>query len=280
MTDIADVNAPQQAYWNDTAGKAWAELQDALDRQLQPLGEDVMAVLAPQPGERILDVGCGTGQTTLALGGRVGSAGKVLGVDISRPMLAIARSRVGDAPGVEFREGDAQTFRFDPGAFDAIFSRFGVMFFGDPVAAFINLRGALKPGGRLAFICWRPAAENPWMTPPTGSALADLPPPVRPEPGAPGPFGFAEPERVRRILADAGFTDIAIDSHDVKLGGNSLEDTVRLSLSIGPLGSHLREHPEKRDAVVAELRKAFAARLRDGKVVQDGATWIVAARNP
>jgi SAM-dependent methyltransferase len=280
MTDIADANAAQQAYWNDTAGKAWAELQDALDRQLEPLGDDVTAVLKPQTGERILDIGCGTGQTTLALGGRVGPAGRILGVDIFRPMLAIARSRGGDTPQVEFQEGDAQTFRFDPGVFDGIFSRFGVMFFADPVAAFINLRSALKPGGRLAFICWRPAGENPWMTPPTGSALADMPPPVRPDPGAPGPFGFAEPERVRGILADAGFTDVAIKSHDVKLGGNSLEDSVRLSLSIGPLGAHLREHPEKRAAVVAELRKAFTPRLQDGKVVQDGATWIVTAHNP
>ncbi|MGH6909098.1 MAG: SAM-dependent methyltransferase, partial [Phenylobacterium sp.] len=161
-----------------------------------------------------------------------------------------------------------------------IFSRFGVMFFGDPVAAFSNLRAALKAGGRVAFICWRPAAENPWMTPPIGSVLADMPPPVRPEPGAPGPFGFADPDLVRRILAEAGFADVAIDRHDVKLGGNSLEDSIRLSLSIGPLGGHLREHPEKRDAVVAELRKAFTPRLQDGKVVQDGATWIVTARNP
>lgn len=280
MTDAPEDNTAQQAYWNDAAGRAWAELQDALDRQLEPLGEDAMAALAPKPGERILDIGCGAGQTTLALGGRVGRAGKVLGVDVSRPMLAIARSRAADAPQVKFQEDDAQTARFDAAAFDGVFSRFGVMFFADPVAAFSNIRGALKAGGRLAFICWRAAAENPWLTPPTGPALADLPPPARPEPGAPGPFGFADPERVQGILAGAGFKDIAIARHDVKIGGNGLEDTVRLSLSIGPLGAHLREHPEKRDAVAAELRKAFAPRLLDGKVSQDGATWIVTARNP
>jgi SAM-dependent methyltransferase len=282
MTDAPDNNAAQQAYWNDAAGKAWVELQDLLDRQLEPLGNRAIDTLAPRPGDRILDVGCGTGQTSLALAARVGAKGSVLGVDISAPMLGIAQRRA-EAAGLSqarFVEADAQTFPFEAGAFDGVFSRFGVMFFADPVAAFANIRRALKADGRLAFICWRAAAENPWMTPPIGSALADMPPPPRPEPGAPGPFGFAEPDRVRTILSEAGFTDVAVEGHDGKLGGNSLEDTIRLSLNIGPLGAVLRERPERRDEVVGELRKAFSGRLQGGEVVQDCATWIVTARNP
>lgn len=282
MTDATDDNAAQQAYWNDAAGKAWVELQDLLDRQLEPLGDRAMAALGPRTGDRILDVGCGTGQTTLALAARVGAQGSVLGVDISRPMLNIAgrRAEAARLPQARFLEADAQTFPFEAGDFDGLFSRFGVMFFADPIAAFANIRRALKAGGRLAFICWRAAAENQWMTPPIGSALADMPPPARPEPGAPGPFGFAERDRVRTILAEAGFTDVAVVGHDAKLGGNSLEETIRLSLNIGPLGAALRERPERRDEVVGELRKALSARLQDGAVVQDSATWIVTARNP
>jgi SAM-dependent methyltransferase len=281
MTDATD-NAAQQAYWNDAAGKAWVELQDLLDRQLEPLGDWAMGALEPRPGERILDVGCGTGQTTLALAARVGAQGSVLGVDISAPMLSIARRRAEAArlSQARFVEADAQTFRFEAGDFDGVFSRFGVMFFADPVAAFGNIRRALKPGGRLAFVCWRAVGENPWMTPSTGDVLADAPPTPRPEPGAPGPFGFADPERVQGILTEAGFVDVAIARHDAKIGGNSLDDTIALSLNVGPLGALMRERPEKRDAVVSELRKSLSVHLHDGKVSQDGATWIVTARNP
>lgn len=281
MTDATD-NAAQQAYWNDAAGKAWVELQDILDRQLEPLGDWAMGALGARPGDRILDVGCGTGQTTLALAARVGAQGSVLGVDISAPMLSIARRRAEAArlSQARFVEADAQTFRFEAGDFDGVFSRFGVMFFADPRAAFANIRRALKPGGRLAFVCWRSMAENPWMRPSIGNVFADLPAPPPAEPGAPGPFGFADPEHVRSILADAGFADIAITPHDVQLGANNLEDAIKLSVGVGPLGALLRERPEKRDEAVVELRKTLAARLRDGKVVQDGAAWVVAARNP
>ena len=282
MTDASTTNADQQAYWNEGAGQAWVALQDLLDRQLEPLGDWAMSKLAPRPGERVLDIGCGTGQTTLQLAACVGAEGSVLGVDISRPMLEIARRRAAEAhlPQAQFLEADAQTHRFESGALDAVFSRFGVMFFADPRAAFVNIRRALKPGGRLAFICWRSMAENPWMRPAAGNVFADLPAPPPPEPGAPGPFAFADPEHVRGVLADAGFADVAIAPHDAQLGANGLEDTIKLSLGVGPLGALLRERPEKRDEVVVELRKAFTARLRDGKVVQDGAVWVVAARNP
>src|SRR5262249_19802986 len=160
-------------------------LSPLLDRQLEAITEQTVAVLAPRPGERLLDVGSGCGQTTLSLAASVSPGGEVLGVDISRPMLAVARQRAAaaTAPGPAFIEADAQTFPFEPESFDGLFSRFGVMFFGDPKAAFRNLLGALKPGGRLVFVCWRGLAENPWMTAPLAAAARDLPPtpPMDPE---------------------------------------------------------------------------------------------------
>jgi SAM-dependent methyltransferase len=275
----AGANADQIAYWNDASGRTWAELSDLLDRQLEGVGLKAMAALDPQAGERLVDIGCGCGRTTLTLAARVGEAGAVTGVDISRPMLEEARRRGAKVPQARFVEADAQTHPFSPGALDAAFSRFGVMFFSDPPAAFANIRKGLKPGGRLAFVCWRALPENPWMLAPMIAASAHLPPPAPPQPGAPGPFAFADPERVRGILGDAGFQDVEIAPHDTRIGGNSLDDTVTLSLRIGPLGAALREHPDVAPKVVDDIRKALAAHLEDGKVSQPAAVWIVTARN-
>lgn len=272
-------NAAQVAYWNDAAGQTWAEMQDALDRQLAPLGRAAMAALTPKPGERLLDIGCGAGQTTLELAAAVAPGGEVLGLDISRPLLEVARARPA-TPGVSFVEGDAQTHAFEPAGFDGAFSRFGVMFFADPPAAFANIRSALKPGGRLAFVCWRAMAENPIMTAPLTAALAHLPAPSPPDPTAPGPFAFADPDRVRGILGQAGFEGIQLAPHDEKVGGGDLRTAVGLALRVGPLGMLLRENPDKRDDVVAAIREALARHEGPDGVKLDSATWIVTARAP
>jgi SAM-dependent methyltransferase len=277
MSDTT-ANTDQIAYWNDAAGKTWAEFQDALDRQVGPLGARVIEILAPAAGERFLDIGCGCGETTLELAKRVGPSGAVLGVDISQPMLAVARERAAGVAQASFLQADAQAHPFEAGAYDAIHSRFGVMFFQDPVAAFANLRRALKPGGRLAFVCWRAPAENPIMILPMAAAAPHLPPPVPPTPGAPGPFAFADADRVRGILAGAGFHDIALEPQDMAAGGNSLEGALDLALRVGPLGAQLRERPEARPAVIADVRAALASHLRDGRVFLPSATWIVSAR--
>ncbi|HVI33413.1 class I SAM-dependent methyltransferase [Phenylobacterium sp.] len=273
-------NAAQVAYWNDAAGQTWAEMQEALDRQLAPLGRAAMAALGPKPGERLLDIGCGAGQTTLELAAAVAPGGEVVGFDISRPLLEVARARPA-AAGVSFLEGDAQTHPFEPASFDGAFSRFGVMFFADPPAAFANIRRALKPGGRLAFVCWRPPAENPIMTAPMAAAAQHLPAPAPPaDPHAPGPFAFADPERVRGILAAAGFEAVTISPHDEAVGGGDLRTAVGLSLRIGPLGMMLRENPDKRDAVVAAVREALTAYDGPEGVKLPSATWIVSATVP
>ncbi len=273
-------NAAQATYWNETAGPTWAELQAPLDRQLEPLGRRVMAELS-LPGARILDVGCGAGATSLALAEAVGPDGAVLGVDVSHPLLEVARARAAGRANLAFQEADAQAFALPPASFDAVFSRFGVMFFADPAAAFANLRRALKPGGRLAFVCWRAPTENPVMVLPMQAALPLVAtPPAPAEPGAPGPFAFADPERVRGILESAGFEAIAITPHDEKIGSGGLDTALGIALRVGPLGTLLRENPDQRDAVVAAVRAALAPHEGPDGVKLDSATWIVTARNP
>ena len=198
-------NQAQVDYWNTGAGPVWAELQDMLDRQLDPLGRAAQQALDVAPGERVLDIGCGCGHTTLALAEAASPNGQVLGVDISGPMLAVARGRAATNPVIRFIEADAQTADLPSGAFDAAYSRFGVMFFADPAAAFGNIRRAVRAGGRLGFVCWRAFSENLWMRGPAEAAAAFLPSAPAPDPEAPGPFAFADPSRVRRILEEAGW---------------------------------------------------------------------------
>lgn len=283
MTVDSGANADQIAYWNNSAGATWAALQDRLDRQIEPLGQRAMDAGAPKAGEQVLDIGCGCGQTSLELAQRVGPSGQVLGVDISEPMLEVARRRGGEAglANVSFLAADAQTRAFPPGGFDLAFSRFGVMFFDDPTAAFRNIAAALRPDGRLAFVCWRPLAENPWMGAPMQAALSLLPPmPPPADPTAPGPFAFADPKRLRGILAAAGLVDIDIAPHDQMIGGNDLDETVAMSLRVGPLGAVLRENPELKDGVVGAIREALARHVTPQGVMLASATWIVTAKRP
>lgn len=278
---MSAANAAQVAYWNDAAGRTWASLQDRIDRQIRPLGLAAMDRLAPVPGETLLDVGCGCGDTSLELTRRVGPEGEVLGLDVSAPMLEVARRRAEEAgaEGLEFRQADAQTAAL-PGGRDAVFSRFGVMFFADPEAAFQNLRRSLRPGGRLGFVCWRPLSENLWMRLPAETAAGLVPPAPPPEPGAPGPFAFADPDRVRGVLAAAGFTGTEITPHDEAIGGLDLDDTVEMSFRVGPLGAILRERPDLAPVLRARVREAVRPWLRGDAVYMPSATWLVSARNP
>jgi SAM-dependent methyltransferase len=279
-TLAAPGNDAQIEYWNTAAGQTWSQHQAQLDRQLEVLGLEAMRVLAPATGARILDVGCGCGETTLQLAARVGPSGAVVGADISEPMLEVARRRSAPerAAKPEFRNLDAQTADLGHASFDGVFSRFGVMFFADPVAAFANLRAALKPGGRLAFVCWRAFLDNPWMREPMAAAAPLLPPMPPPDPIAPGPFAFADADRVRGILTAAGFTGVAIDPFNATIGGSGVEDTVNLTLRVGPLGRILRETPQMTDAVVGAVRAAIQPYETPQGVLMPAAVWIVSAR--
>ncbi len=269
-------NDDQIAYWNDRAGHTWASLQPMLDRQIAPLGRRAMAVLAPQPGERVIDIGCGCGDTTLDLARAVGPAGRVLGVDVSAPMLAVARGRTADLAHLTFLQADAQVAAFGP-PFDAAFSRFGVMFFADPTAAFRNIRAALRPGGRLGFVCWRQPAENLWMTAPLGAALRHVPAPPPDDPDAPGPFAFARADRVRAILVGAGFAQVQIEACDMAIGGFDLETALRLALRVGPLSRLLREAGAQPEAITDSVRETLRGYLTPNGVLMPSASWIVTA---
>jgi SAM-dependent methyltransferase len=280
-------NAGQADYWNAEAGRTWVELQALLDMELQPLGDQARRALAPAAGEQVLDIGCGAGETSLELARAVGSGGRVLGVDLSEPLLGLARLRAADAgpeagvAPVDFVQADAQTAAFAQGAFDAAYSRFGVMFFADPVAAFANIRAALRPGGRLAFVCWRPFADNPVMHEPLEAALPVIPPLEPGDPDAPGPFAFADPERVRGILGTAGFAQVRIAPFDVEVGGWTDDQALLLVQRVGPLGSILRQSPDLRAPVVEAVSRALARRRgADGRIRLGAAVWIVSAIRP
>jgi SAM-dependent methyltransferase len=278
--DAAAPNAAQAENWNTAVGVTWVDYQAQLDRQLDVLGQAAMRALAPAPGERILDIGCGCGHTSLQLAALVGATGSVLGLDISAIMLNVARRRAMTAAGghIEFREADVQVCDLGSGLFDAAYSRFGVMFFSDPVAGLANLRGALKPNGRIGFVCWRPLAENPWMREPFEAARPLLPEMPAPDPLAPGPFAFADPERVRALLREAGFTAVTIEPFDCDIGGDDLATTLELTLRVGPLGFALRERPDLREVVAASVTRTLAAHLTAQGVRMRAGVWIVGAR--
>jgi SAM-dependent methyltransferase len=277
MTDTA--NAAQIDYWNATMGPVWVRLQDQLDGQIAPLGLEAIRALAPQCGEHILDIGCGCGQASLQLAERVGPGGAVTGVDISRPMLGVARQRPVPPTSARpvFREADVQTADLGTAEFDAAFSRFGVMFFADPAVAFANVARALKPGGRLCFVCWAPFADNLWMRVPLEAAAPLLPPITPMDPTAPGPYAFADPDRVRRILTEAGFAAIDIDRFETPIGGADLDQSLALTFQVGPLAKALRENPGHADQVAEAVKSAMMAYVTPAGVLMPSAVWIVRA---
>lgn len=274
----------QATYWNEQGGPRWVAMQRDLDAQLEPYGIAVANRLGLAPGERVLDVGCGAGATSLWLAERV-RPGQVLGIDISAPLLARARERAEGIANLRFEHADAQTFAFPAGSHDAVFSRFGVMFFTDPIEAFRNLRTALRADGKLGFVCWRAMSDNPSFVLPLQAALRFLPePPPPPAPGAPGPFAFADAERVRGILERAGYADVDIAPHDTQLafgGRANLEGAVELALQIGPLGRALSLATDANRAQVRDaVRDALAPHHGSKGVTLPAAMWIVTARRP
>jgi SAM-dependent methyltransferase len=278
LTEDEGPNAAQVAYWNAGAGPIWVALQDDLDAQLHDLGLAAMAALDVRGDERLIDIGCGCGDTTMELARRVGGGGAVLGADISAPMLDVARRRANELGlgWARFIEADAQVHDFEPA--DAAFSRFGVMFFADPTAAFANIRKALAPRGRLGFVCWRAMAENHWMGLPLAAVQSLLPATPPPPADAPGPFAFADRDRLSRILAGAGFTQVAIEPHDQAIGQHDLESAVRTTMNMGPIGAALRENPQLRAPISEAVRSALAPHAGPGGVKLPSATWIVTAR--
>ena len=272
-------------FWAGPMGQVWARNAEALDRQLQPAGEAGMAVLAAQGGERILDLGCGSGATTAALCAAVGPTGRVTGADISADQVAAARARPG-CEAAEFIIGDAQTHPFEAGAFDAMFSRFGCMFFGDPPAAFANLRRAMKPGGRAVLVAWTGVKNNAWAAVPAMVGNEVLGSSEPPAPGIPGPFAWALPEVFRPVLEAGGFTGLSWEETPVTLTvgesgpGTPVERAAAMAMSIGPLARRLKDAPpDAAAAVAARLGPALEPYVSDGWVRMPGAIWVIRARS-
>ncbi len=278
-------NEKQREFWSGKGGDNWVEHQTSMDHMLGPLGERALNKLDPVAGENILDIGCGTGATTLAIANRVGTSGSVSGADISEPMLTLAQQRAKDAEldHVTFQNVDIQSHAFETDCFDAAFSRFGVMFFDKPVEAFTNVFRSLGAGGRLAFVCWQSPAKNPWqsLATQTLSSLIELPVPA-PERG-PGPFAFQESDYVCDILSSAGFDAIELSNHEQMLAmypGMTLPKTVEAYMSINPaLRAMIAEMPEEnRTNIVDALVEAFRPYHSDRGLVLDSATSVVTAR--
>jgi len=231
-----DQNDPLPALTQDELRVgAWAEVREPLELQLAPLGRCALTALAPHPGESILDIGCGGGETALDLAKAVAPDGTVVGIDISAAVLTFARRAAKGNERVRFVQADAQLFPFETGSFDAAFSRFGMMFFADPTAAFINIRRSLRPNGRLAFVCWRALDENQLDLLPLRAASAHLPPQPAHDPDAPGPFAFASPDRVRGILERAGFGVIEITARDEQVGSGDIDTMLAVCSRVGAL---------------------------------------------
>ncbi|MEH2590208.1 class I SAM-dependent methyltransferase [Bradyrhizobium sp. AZCC 1721] len=275
-------NADQVAYWNGPAGQRWAERQAVQDVLLKPVADLVIDRARLNPGDRVIDIGCGSGATAIAFAQKVAPSGHVLGIDVSGPMLERARQAAPKDLPIDFILADATVYPFELASFDVLASRFGVMFFADPALSFSNMRRALKPSGRLAFACWREPRENPFFMAPLAAAYKHVPKLPQLGPEDPGPFAFASEARVRRILDAAGFAGVEMEACPLLLDaaiGRGLDGAVQGALEIGPVSRALDGQPEEaRAAVAASIREALTPFAKGDAVLLPASVWIVTAR--
>ncbi len=277
-------NTAQIAYWNDRAAVTWTTFQERLDALFEPLTSLALDAAAPLPGEQAIDVGCGCGATVLALASRLGPTGQVQGLDVSEPMAARARERIAAAGLTNARVivSDAATHGFAHASTDLLFSRFGVMFFADPVAAFANLHRAMRPVGRLLCAAWRPIVDNPWFTVPLEAARAIIPPQSPADPDAPGPFAFANADRTRSILATAGWREITLTRHDLSMhlaDAGQVEQATDFATGVGALARTLvSESSETRTRVRRVVAEALKTYDSPSGINLSGSIWLISAR--
>jgi SAM-dependent methyltransferase len=280
----ATSNAAQIEFWNSSATRAWADQYERMDRAVAALTEELLDLAALQPGERVLDIGCGAGTTVLELARRVGSDGHVLGADVSEPSVARTRERIA-AAGLGHAEvivADVSVHPFAPNSFELAFSRFGIMFFSDPVAAFANVRRAMKAGGRLALAVFRAAGEKLWPNAPLEAVRHLLPPIPAPGPEEPGPFSWADSARVHRILEGAGFSEVSLTPLDpvIQLAGPTGEaEAADFVMEMGPLVRVLSSLPtSQRQKVHQAFVVYFKGHTTSQGVVLPAANWVIRAR--
>ena len=281
MTDPGMTNLEQREYWAQE-GKQWVREADRYDAMNGPFGELILDTARLQPGERVLDVGCGNGAMTREAAMRVAPDGSVVGIDLSAPMLDLARQRAVAAAidNVEFLEADAQAHPFRDGEFDAVISRFGTMFFEDPEAAFANLAGAVRSGGRIVITCWQDALQCEWIVVPGAAVAAHVGLPEFGPPGAPGPFAFADGDRLARIVEAAGFCDVTLDgvTRPMRIG-DDLDDVERFFTTSLDVARELFDGKPKEqvDAALDAAREALAPFAGSDGVVLNGTAWLLSA---
>ena len=288
MSNVSADNEAQQHYWNEPGGSAWTTWQERMDLQLAPLGRAVIEAVTPREGERVLDIGCGCGDLTLQVAELVGPSGTATGVDISAPMLARARERATRSAlaHTHFLEADAQVVNADDlgGPFDVAVSRFGVMFFADPIAAFANIASLVSAGGRLGFVCWQAPDLNPWMSTLAREVATLFPPQPPPDPHAPGPFAFADPARTREIVRAGGWANVSVTSCVRKMrvfGTDDFDVAVDGSLAIGGAARLLLNATAKqRSEARAIAERVVGSFWATGGAFVDGACWLVTAQRP
>ena len=278
-------NSEQIAEWNGALGERWVAMQREIDRIVVPFGDAALKIAAPQPKERVIDIGCGCGDTSIEIARIVGEAGAVLGIDVSQPMLDVARSRgaLANCAHLSFREGDASDARL-PARNDLLFSRFGVMFFSQPAPAFRHLRRSLRAGGRCVFVCWRAPRDNAWaMIPLSAARTAMGVTPAPADPDAPGPFAFADEERLRAILSSAGFGAIEMQRFDAALSlGATPRSAAEKLVQVGPVSRLVREVGAEHLPIITDAveRALVPLAAPDGQVSLNGSIWIASATNP
>ena len=271
--------------WAGYLGTAWAETINEMDVQLAPVLTHALAALDARPGERVVDLGCGGGATTVKIAEAVGAEGCALGLDVSPSLAAIAKRRGAHLPQMTVVAADAAAHDFAGRTFDALFSRFGCMFFDEPAVAFERLRAALIPGGRATLAVWAEPKKNPWAMVPASAGNDILGPAEKLPPGAPGPFGWAMPEIFEPILAEAGFAEVRHTEKRIEMvsgfGGapDPIDRAIALAERLGPLARRLKDAPEgTAERVRPILREKIAPFLRGDRVVFPGAVRIVTAR--
>jgi SAM-dependent methyltransferase len=280
---VAFVNTEQAEFWSQMT-PAWLEFEDRMEETGAVPGELAMDRLDLRPGQRVVDLGCGAGRTTLELASRVGPGGSVVGVDISAAMLAAGRERAAQAGAgnVEFVHADVQVYDLGEARFDAAYSRFGVMFFADPVAAFANVRSSLRPGGVQSFVCWQGVFDNEWMLIP-GAAVASVlgSEPPMPAPEEPGPFSLSDPARVRAVLDAAGFGSVVVTPHadQIVISEERIPEVASTRLRTGRVRVMLQDADERtRGRALAAIEAAMRARLQDGQVRFSRGVLLVTGR--
>jgi SAM-dependent methyltransferase len=283
--EVLDANAAQRSYWNTVAGPRWVAAPGFRERRNQESTALLLARLGITGGENVLEIGCGTGALTVPLAAAVGDHGRLVAVDISEPMLGVARQRVEERGlhNVKLLLADAQVFEFEPAVFDLATSRMGVMFFADPTAAFRNIAGALKPGGRLIFACWGPLTENRHWLISYDIALRHLGPPSPQPANAPSPLAFGDPDYVHRVLAGAGFAEVTVERAHPTIVGGSPEEEAQQAMIMGPTARLIEEKKPTeltRQTIAREIEAAFAAETTSGPIRLPSTIFVVAARRP